>query len=146
MELQYEVCPRRLQPEDVDRAMKSVLLFWDHTPTVEQLQAFLANDANILISAELDDVPVGQAIGYILQRWDGSDPMLFLYSIDVAEEYHRRGIGRSIINFLRETGKAHGCASTFVVTNENNTAAMHLYQSTGGKRPWEDDVLFVYEG
>jgi len=72
--------------------------------------------------------------------------MLFLYSIDVAETYQRRGIGTALIEAVRKLGREQDCSESFVFTNESNLAGMQLYQSTGGKRSNPDDVvMFEYD-
>lgn len=141
-----EVSITRLTTDEWKKAQASITLFWDTAPSQETIVKFLSNSQNILLSAELDDSLVGQVIGYILERWDKNEPMLFLYSIDVAETYQRRGIGTALIEAIRKLGRTQGCSEAFVFTNESNPAAMQLYQSTGGKRSNPDDVvMFEYD-
>lgn len=141
-----ELSIARLTTDEWEKAQASITLFWDTAPTQETIVKFLSNSQNILLSAELDDFLVGQLIGYILDRWDKNEPMLFLYSIDVLETYQRRGIGTALIEAFRKLGRTQGCSETFVLTNESNVAAMQLYQSTGGKRSNPDDVvMFEYD-
>ncbi|HAX78875.1 MAG TPA: hypothetical protein DCY88_24365 [Cyanobacteria bacterium UBA11372] len=136
----------RLTTNEWEKAINSITLFWDTAPSQETIVKFLSNYQNILLSAELDNAPVGQLIGYILERWDKNEPMLFLYSIDVAENYQRRGIGKALIEAVRKLGRIEGCSEAFVLTNESNLPAMQLYQSTGGKRSNPDDVvMFEYD-
>jgi aminoglycoside 3-N-acetyltransferase I len=136
----------RLHIDRLEKAQASVELFWDTLPSQKTITKFLSNPHNILLSAEIDGVLVGQAIAYILERWDIGLPMLFLYSIDVVEDYRRRGIGTALIAAIREIGRAEGCTEAFVFTNESNFAAMQLYQSTGGKISTPDDVvMFEYD-
>jgi ribosomal protein S18 acetylase RimI-like enzyme len=136
----------RLKIDELEKAQASVEQFWDTLPSQKTMTKFLSNSHNILISAELDGALVGQVIGYILDRWDIGLPMLFLYSIDVAENCRRRGIGTALIAAIREIGRAEGCTEGFVLTNESNFAAMQLYQSTGGKISTPDDVvMFEYD-
>jgi ribosomal protein S18 acetylase RimI-like enzyme len=136
----------RLTTDEWEKAQASITLFWDTAPSQETIVKFLSNSQNILLSAELDEELVGQVIGYILDRWDKDEPMLFLYSIDVAETYQRRGIGTALIEAVRKLGREQGCSESFVFTNESNLAGMQLYQSTGGKRSNPDDVvMFEYD-
>jgi ribosomal protein S18 acetylase RimI-like enzyme len=136
----------RLTTDEWEKAQASITLFWDTAPSQETIVKFLSNSQNILLSAELDEELVGQVIGYILDRWDKDEPMLFLYSIDVAETYQRRGIGTALIEAVRRLGRAQGCSESFVFTNESNLAGMQLYQSTGAKRSNPDDVvMFEYD-
>lgn len=136
----------RLTIEKWEKAQASIKLFWDTTPSQETIVKFLSNSQNILLSAAIEDVLVGQVIGYLLTRWDKDEPMLFLYSIDVEENYQRQGIGTALIKAVRKLGQAEGCSEAFVFTNESNLAAKQLYQSTGGKRSNPDDVvMFEYD-
>lgn len=141
-----ELSITRLTTDEWKKAQASIRLFWDTAPSQETIVKFLSNSQNILLSAEIDDAPVGQVIGYILARWDKDESMLFLYSIDVAETYQRRGIGTALIEAVRKLGRLQSCSEAFVFTNQSNFAAMQLYQSTGGKRSNPDDVvMFEYD-
>ena len=136
----------RLTTDEWEKAQASITLFWEKAPSQEIIVKFLSDSQNILLSAELDNSLVGQVIGYILERWDQDEPMLLLYSIDVAESYQRKGIGTALIEAVRKIGRVQGCFESFVFTNESNLPAMQLYQSTGGKRSNPDDVvMFEYD-
>ncbi|MCU0543210.1 MAG: GNAT family N-acetyltransferase [Oscillatoriaceae cyanobacterium Prado104] len=141
-----ELSIARLTPDEWQKAQASIELFWDVAPSQETIVKFLSNSHHILLSAQLDDLPVGQVIAYILDRWDKNESMLFLYSIDVAETHQRRGIGKALIAAVRKLGRSQGCSEAFVFANESNLPAMQLYQSTGGKRSNPDDVvMFEYD-
>jgi ribosomal protein S18 acetylase RimI-like enzyme len=136
----------RLTTDEWEKAQASITLFWEKVPSQKTIVKFLSNSQNILLSAELNNSLVGQVIGYILERWDKDEPMLFLYSIDVAETYQRKGIGTALIEAVRKLGRAQGCSEAFVFTNESNLAAMRFYQSTGGGISNPDDVvMFEYD-
>jgi ribosomal protein S18 acetylase RimI-like enzyme len=136
---------KHLTKKDSDKAKVSVALFWKTFPDTKTISHFLDNPHNILLSAEVAGESVGQLIGYILDRWDRHEPMQFLYSIDVMEKYHRQEIARALIKEFRKIGRELGCFKTFVFTNENNIPAMRLYESSGGKRLNQDDVMFEYD-
>jgi ribosomal protein S18 acetylase RimI-like enzyme len=141
-----ELLIMRLTTDEWEKAQASITLFWEKVPSQETIVKFLSNSQNILLSAELNNSLVGQAISYILERWDKDEPMLFLYSIDVAETYQRKGIGTALIKGIRKLGRVQGCSEAFVFTNESNLAAMQFYQCTGGKRSNPDDVvMFEYD-
>jgi aminoglycoside 3-N-acetyltransferase I len=141
-----ELLIMRLTNDEWEKARASIMLFWDTVPSQETIVKFLNNSQNIMLSAELEKSLVGLLIGYILERWDKDEPMLFLYSIDVAETYRRKGIGTALIEAAKKLGRAQSCSEAFVFTNASNLAAMQLYQSTGGKRSHPDDVvMFDYD-
>ena len=54
------------------------------------------------------------------------------------------GAGRALIDELDAICRERGAQEMFVITNESNVAAMHLYESTGVRRQSRDDVVFVY--
>jgi ribosomal protein S18 acetylase RimI-like enzyme len=138
----------RLGEEDLDRAADNCALFRKMESSPERLRQFLADDCNIFVAAEVNDRPVGQALGYILQRWDVQPPMLFLYSIDVVESYRRKGVGRHLVKRFLQIGRERGFGNAFVFTNASNKPAMSLYKELGGTRTNLDDVMFEwkYEG
>ena len=134
----------RLKPKDLDRAAANCALFWDMSDSPQRLGEFLSDESNILLVAEVDGKPVGQALGYILRRWDVTPSKLFLYSIDVLESHRQRGIGRKLIDRFRQIGRECGCTVTFVITSESNLPAMQLYQATGARRNNLDNVVFEW--
>lgn len=141
-----ELLITRLTTDEGEKAQASIALFWDTVPSQETIIKFLNNSQNILLSAELDEELVGQVIAYILDCWDKDESMLFLYSIDVAQAYRRRGIGTALIAAVRKLGREQSCSEAFVLTNQSNLAGMQLYQSTGGKKSNPDDVvMFEYD-
>lgn len=134
----------RLQNHDMAVAQESVAQFWKHRPDTERLAQFLHDQRHILLTALCEHAIVGQAIGYVLERWDGTPSMLLLYSIDVLESYRRQGIGRALLQRMREIGQQEGCGEMFLITNASNVPAMHFYQRSGGHRPFDDDVMFEF--
>jgi len=135
----------RLHQEDWLRAYKNHQVFWEKQTSQEIIQGFLSKDYNIYLVAEIDHEPVGQLIGFILERWDVETSMLFLYSIDVLADFRRMGIGTQLIKVFRQIGKEAGFSNAFVLTNESNFPAMQLYRAAGGKRTNPDDVMFDFE-
>lgn len=132
---------KRLQKGNEKLAREVAVKFW---PKSELNDEFLKKETNYLLAAYVDNTLAGFAYAYELDRIEQSKPMVFLYSIDVLPEYQRRGIGKQLIEALRAEFTEEGFCKMFVLTDEGNTAAMRLYQSTGGKRVLPDNVLFVY--
>jgi len=135
----------RLGSQDGARAQANCALFWDMNSASANLAAYLADPNCILLIAEVDGEPAGQIVGHILKRWDSKSPMLFLFSIDVVESHRSKGVARGLIKEFLHIGKLAGCGSSFVFTNQSNTAAMQMYQALGGIRTNADDVMFEWE-
>ncbi len=136
---------RRLGPEDAACAQTNCTLFWDMGSADRNLVDFLADPNCILLVGEIDGEPAGQIVGHILKRWDSKRPMLFLYSIDVAESHRRRSLARGLIEEFLRIGRKAGCKSSFVFTNSSNAPAMHMYEALGGTRTHPDDVMFEWK-
>ncbi|MCP4548068.1 MAG: GNAT family N-acetyltransferase, partial [bacterium] len=65
--------------------------------------------------------------------------------MEVAESHRRKGIGRALIGRLKEEVRDRDVMKMWVITERSNTAAVHLYESTGGLAQEHDDtVIFEY--
>lgn len=133
---------KRLTQGDEESAREIVSRF---LPDGQLNDEFLANQTNYLLAAYVDNSLAGFLYAYELDRLEQDKPMMFLYSIDVLPEYRRQGIGKRLIVELKRICAERSVSKMFVLTDEENTAAMRLYQSTKGKRVLSDNALFVYE-
>jgi ribosomal protein S18 acetylase RimI-like enzyme len=59
---------------------------------------------------------------------------MFLYELGVEERFRRRGIGRALITALAELAQSNGCTGMWVLTDDDNDAAVAAYTSSGGTR------------
>ena len=108
------------------------------------LMRFLEDPCCLLLVATFNGEPAGQILGYLLKRWDFASPMLFLYSIDVAEKYRRQGIALKLVEEFNRLGREEGCSETFVLADDTNPPAMSLYHSAKGIRVFPDQVMFIW--
>jgi ribosomal protein S18 acetylase RimI-like enzyme len=69
---------------------------------------------------------------------------MFIYEIDVAEQFRRKGVGTALIEHILRKVREEKMVNAFVFTNFSNNAAMALYKRTGGQIENGDDALFVY--
>ncbi|HTK81820.1 MAG TPA: GNAT family N-acetyltransferase [Bacteroidota bacterium] len=112
--------------------------------TISPNPAFFEDRKNILLVAYEGLRPCGFLCGYLLTSLRVQSPKLFLYSIDVAPEYRRRGAGTLLISELTSIARDNSCSEIFVLSNKSNNAAVRLYERTGGRPENPDDVMFVY--
>lgn len=106
------------------------------------MRAFLADDRHYFIVAFVEDDPAGYVFGYRLSRFDGRPPQVLLYEIGVVEHHRRKGIGRALVEGLKEMAQADGCRKMFVPTNSSNEAAMALYRAAGAEEGATDATAF----
>jgi ribosomal protein S18 acetylase RimI-like enzyme len=109
-------------------------------------QTALLDDPRTIFLAALDDgVPMGFVFGYELPRRHGDASILFVYEVEVDAAFRRRGIASRLLRELAQVARARGIRTGFVLTNASNAAAMRLYESVGGARPKDDDVIWDFE-
>ena len=87
----------------------------------------LADPAFIMVVAETDDKLAGRIYGHVLHRLDQND--LFLYEVDVDEPERRKGVGRSMLDFVTALCQERGFGEWFVLTELANEAGNALYGS-----------------
>ena len=129
-------------PADADAILAAAELF-DHAPTPDWTERFLASDIHHLLLAVDDD---GRAVGFVsgveLTHPDKGTEM-FLYELAVHEEHRNRGVGRALVRALADLAREHGCYGMWVLTDEDNAAALAAYRAAGGVDP-EPNVMLSW--
>jgi ribosomal protein S18 acetylase RimI-like enzyme len=114
------------------------------TPTADYFETFLSRAQNVFVVA-IDAQPIGYAVGYLLDRIDRDQPMMFFYEIGVAPSRRREGIGRRLIEVLKAVCRDENVMKMWVPTARSNVAATALYASTGAvPMPNDDEVTYAY--
>jgi ribosomal protein S18 acetylase RimI-like enzyme len=140
----------RLKPGDetiAQMAVANIKLNGDKgiLPSINIYKRLLSRDDVYFVAAFEDDIPAGFLIAYLLPRIDCPQDMVLLYEIEIDERYRGEGIGKQLINTLKESLADREINKMWVLTNETNIAAMKLYEKTGGTRSSDTDiVLFEY--
>jgi ribosomal protein S18 acetylase RimI-like enzyme len=105
--------------------------------------AFLRRPEASLFVAE-DDVGItGWVYGHELVHPDGELTML-LYALDVAERAQRRGFGRALVTAFVEHARLRACTEVWVLTDEENAAALGTYRSAGAQRDPGHQVMLSW--
>jgi aminoglycoside 3-N-acetyltransferase I len=114
-------------------------------PTQERAATLLADDRVVFLIASEAAEPLGLLFGYELQRRHGDPTIFFVYEVDVRERYRRRGVATALFRELERLARRRGIRRAFVLAAESNEPAMQLYESVGGVRPYDDDVMWRFE-
>ena len=133
----------RLGPDDVDRVAAAEALF-DDPIDLATTRAFLADQGHHLLIAVEDGSPAGFVSGVELLHPDKLGPEMFLYELGVGELFRGRGIGRALVESLTALAWERGCYGMWVLTDEDNAAAMATYRAAGGRHEPES-VMFVWD-
>jgi ribosomal protein S18 acetylase RimI-like enzyme len=85
-------------------------------------------------------VPVGFVSGVELTHPDKGVEM-FLYELAVDEGFRERGIGKALVTALRDLARRRGCYDMWVLTDQDNEAALKTYRTTGADESSEHVML-----
>jgi len=139
---------KRLIPGDEEiayRTISELKLKGDRTPeNFDYIHRLISLNTNYLIIALDKNILAGFLIAYELPRIDCNKNMMLFYEIEVAETYQRQGVGKKLIDKLKEICREKDFLKMWVLTNESNVAAMNLYKSTGGVQSEIPEILFEY--
>jgi ribosomal protein S18 acetylase RimI-like enzyme len=132
----------RLGPGDDAKVARAGALF-DGPPLAGATRRFLAEGGHHLLVAYVGDAPAGFVTGVELTHPDKGTEM-FLYELGVAEEHRRRGIGKALVGELARLAEEAGCYGMWVLTEDDNHAALATYQAAGGTRE-SDSAMITWE-
>ncbi len=120
---------RAIQPGEGPTIVAAGHLF-DSPPDLATAERFLGTPGHHLLMAFEDDSPAGFVSGVELTHPDKGTEM-FLYELAVDEPFRRRGIGKALVGGLLEIARAQGCYDMWVLTDNDNDAALATYRSSG---------------
>lgn len=123
---------RRLGSGD-EAAVHAAGALFDHAPDEAATARFLGSEIHHLLVAYLEDTPVGMVTGVELTHPDKGTEM-FLYELGVDEAWRNRGVGRALVGALRDLAHDRGCYGMWVLTDDDNPAALRAYSAAGGTR------------
>ena len=122
----------RLQPGDEERVAAASHLF-DGPSEPEATRRFLSDAHHHLLVAYVDGRSAGFVSGVETTHPDKGTEML-LYELAVGESYRNAGLGRALVAALRDLAVERGCYGMWVLTDDDNGAALATYAAAGGVR------------
>ena len=120
---------------------------FDAPATYEWAHEFLMSPSHHLLFATVEGTDAGFVSGVEMTHPDKGTEML-LYELGVDEAYQRQGLGRALVEALALVAKEEGCYGMWVLTDDDNEAAIATY-TRGGAKASDPQVLlewsFTYE-
>ena len=112
----------------------------------ESARLFLSNPMNCFFACiDVDNNKIiGYACGYELNRLDNAGNMLYIHGVGVHADYRRQGVGKQLMEGIKQLCKLNGICKIFLDTQKTNSAARALYESVGGKANRDDSVSYFF--
>jgi ribosomal protein S18 acetylase RimI-like enzyme len=105
---------------------------------------FLADPHHHLAVALDRDLVVGFASGVHYVHPD-KPAELWVNELGVAESHRGQGIGKAVLAALLVAGRQVGCAQAWVLTDEDNGAALAVYRGAGGTEEARPSTIFTFD-
>jgi len=135
---------RKLCPGDVEMVVRMETDFRSGFVCRENAERFLENPGNWLFACVENRRILGFAYGYELNQLNNIGNMLYIHEVGVLPEFQRQGIGKGILNGIRDLCKLTGVCRFFLFAEKSNTAACALYEQAGGVTAHDDDVAYFF--
>jgi ribosomal protein S18 acetylase RimI-like enzyme len=97
--------------------------------TSQSLQAFVANDRRVLVTARRGTRLAGIASATIQLKPYEHELWLYVDEVDVPVTYRNQGIGKAMMTLLLSIAKEQDCTELWLGTERDNEAALNLYKS-----------------
>jgi ribosomal protein S18 acetylase RimI-like enzyme len=134
---------QRARPDD-EREVSRFQGAFDYEVIPAETRRFLSDERHLLLLGYVQDQPAGFVSAIEVFHPDKRSE-LFLNEIAVLEESRRRGVARALIDELKRAGRERGCVNMWVLTDEDNVAAMGLYRAAGGRWDGDPQVMFEFD-
>lgn len=123
-----------LGPGD-DAAVSAATHLFDGPVDADAASRFLTERGHhLLVAYDDSERPVGFISGVEVTHPDKGTEM-FLYELGVDEASRRQGIGGALAEALAELARERGCYGMFVLTDDDNAAALATYRKAGAGEP-----------
>ena len=129
---------------DEDDVVAAEGLF-DGPVRMDAVRSFLADARHHLCLAFVEGVAVGFVSGVEMTHPDKGTEML-LYELGVDEAARRQGVGTALVRALSELAVSRGCYGMWVLTDDDNDAAVRTYLAAGaGDRASEVMLSWTFD-
>ena len=141
---------KKLETEDLEHLIELIKVYEtvfempDFTlPARQYLQSLLERETVIFYVAMIDKQFAGGLTAHILPSTYFPSSEVYIFDLAVETRFQRKGIGRQLINSLKEYCTSLWLKEIFVQADLEDQHALDFYQATGGIA--ESVVHFSYE-
>jgi aminoglycoside 3-N-acetyltransferase I len=99
----------------------------------DYIELLLAREDFWALAALSGEDVVGGLTAHALPMTRSACRELFVYDVAVHRDHQRRGIGRQLLNQLRQQAQAAGISVVFVAVDDDDSHALEFYRMVGGE-------------
>nr|WP_299000092.1 GNAT family N-acetyltransferase [uncultured Allomuricauda sp.] len=99
----------------------------------KQLEKLLNKPEFYAVAAFMNGSIIGGLTAYELECYYNDKSELYIYDIAVKPEFQNQGVGKRLINYLKECALKKGIETIFVDAYSEDKQAVKFYESTMGK-------------
>jgi GNAT superfamily N-acetyltransferase len=135
---------RLARPGDEPLVQGAAADVFDHVPRAELTTEFLRDPRHHLVVAIADGRIVGfvSAVHYV---HPDKSAELWINEVAVAPAHRNRRVGRSRLDQMLLHGRRLHCRCAWVLTDQANGPAMHVYAARGGVPEPTPSILFEFD-
>lgn len=100
---------------------------------VEYVRTLLARPDFLALAAIRGGDVIGGVTGHVLPMTRSRAAELFIYDLAVRPDSQRRGVGRRLVESLRDLAQSQGIATSFVAADNEDAHALSFYRALGGE-------------
>ncbi|WP_109831467.1 GNAT family N-acetyltransferase [Reichenbachiella versicolor] len=129
----------RIQGNNIERFTELVELLNEvfeepnEVASERQLKRLLSKPDFLAIAVIYENKVIGGLTAYELEGYYTDKSELYIYDIAVKTEFHNQGIGKKLIEHLKNYSAKNGIEGIFVDAHSEDEQAVKFYESTFGK-------------
>lgn len=137
--MKEEVQILKLHQNDLKHFIQLVELFnevfeeYHAIASEKQLKKLLTKTDFLAVVAVQNDQVVGGLTAYEMERYYSDSSELYLYDIAVKTQFHNQGIGKALMNYLKEYAIKNNIETIFVEAHSEDKPAVKFYESVIGQ-------------
>jgi aminoglycoside 3-N-acetyltransferase I len=97
----------------------------------EYVLALLQKDSFWAVAAMHGDLVIGGLTAHVLPLTAAEESELMIYDFAVHAEFQRKGVGRLLMDWVRDKASKAGLATVFVLADNADAHAIDFYKKTG---------------
>ncbi len=103
-----------------------------YDPKDEYLLSMLKNNSCVILGAVVEGRIVGGVVLFEMTPIHGTKE-LYIYDIAVHPEFQKRGVGKKLMEAIKEEARTRGVGTIFVEAESEDEGAVAFYRALGGE-------------